>query len=155
MKKVFVLCLCLCTLMITGCGCNKKDEIVIKKCSNSTKNEDFNYEVNYSFESKKNVMKKYIRKEKYTSDNNEVIENMNKYKNDYFSSLSDFKEIKFETNVSDGVLETTLTIDFSKINQKKLFEKEPFYINFYNDEEGIIDVNYAIEYYEGDNLSCS
>lgn len=158
MKKIIILCFTICTLFITGCGCSKKEEkIVVKKCSNKAEEDNYTYNVDYDLESNENnMLLKYTRTEIYTSDDNAFLDNMEQYKNDYFSELQKLESVEYNSEIVDNQLKTTLIIDFSNNNDnKKIFELDPFYLNFYNDETELVDINYAVDYYVGENMTCS
>lgn len=158
MKKIIITVnLVLLSLLISGCGCSKKEEEKMEnyQCSHKATNDDYIYEVKYDFEadSSGNLIK-YKRTEKYTSDNNEVLNNMQSYKQQYFEKFNGIDELEYSDNLSNNELNVELTINFSKIDKEKILEVEPFYINFCNSNDRF-DINYVIDYYIGEGMTCS
>ncbi|MCI8778009.1 MAG: YehR family protein [Bacilli bacterium] len=158
MKKItVVLNFLVLALFISGCGCSKKEEEKIENyhCLHEAINDDYTYDVKYDFEADSNEkLITYKRIEKYTSDNNEVLNNMKIYKQQYFEKFNGVEGLVYSDNLSDNELNIELTIDFSKIDKEKLLEIEPFYLNFY-DSDDEFNINYTIDYYIGEGMICS
>ena len=157
MKKTIIFSLICCTLFITGCGCGKKNKIIVHKCSNQVQNDNYLYEVNYEMKSSDDdTLLNYTRKEVYSSDDADFLTNMDDYKNNYFSELKKLNGVEYSSSILDNnKLETTLTIDFSIVDYDKLCDLDNFYLNFYDDETQRISAKYAIDYYIGDDITCS
>ncbi len=155
MKKTIILGLLLCTLFVTGCGCGKKEKNEMHKCTHSAVNDNYDYDVEYNFESNSDdKLLKYTRKEIYSHADKTFLENMQKYKQEFFTELNKLDGFKYSDSISDDELTTEITIDFAKIDKSKLLEIDSFYLNFY-DSDDEFNVNYAVDYYIGEEMTCS
>ncbi len=154
-KAMIVLNFILLALFISGCGCNKKEEeIKTSQCLHKATNEDYTYDVKYNFESSSDKLIKYVRTEKYSSDDITVLENMQTYKQEYFEKFKEIDGFEYSDDISDNELDIIITIDFLKINKEKLLEIEPFYLNFCDSDDNF-NINYTIDYYIGEGMTCS
>lgn len=154
-KAMIILNLVLLSLFVSGCGCSKKVKTHSSQCENEANNNDYLYNVTYNFESNdEDLLINYKRTEKYTSDDNQFLDNMKTYKQNYFEKFSGIIGIESNINISENELNTELIIDFSKIDKEKLLEIEPFYLNFYDNNDNF-NINYTVDYYIGEGMTCS
>lgn len=131
MKRIFILIF---VLLLTGCF--NKNELMV--CTSNISNAKQNYKSNitYNVYHKNNIVTKVTIDEVYTSDSLDMITYFNESRSaiyDNYNKLYDGYSYKIQK--SNNRLEINTTIDYSKVNVKKMVRKK------------IIDKDYVDNYY--------
>lgn len=155
MKKIFIINLLLCSLFITGCGCNKKKELKEAICTKTVIFDTHDYDVKYvmSYDSKNRLIY-YNRHEEFKSFDINLLSNTLEYKNMLYADLVALKGYDFSGYVENDKLITEMNVDFKNISAEKLFELEPSYQNYYDEDKRQFDIDKTIYDFERNDFEC-
>ena len=123
MKKLAKLSIVLFAGLLVFTGCGKEEEVKTLRCTKTGEattgvEADLTYEVTY----KGDYVQKVHTVEKLKSDNEEYL---NQYKELVEAGYEDYKDVKYydySVEVKNGVLTSTVDIDYSKIDTDKMIE---------------------------------
>ncbi len=123
MKKLTKLSIVLFAALLVFTGCGKEEEVKTLRCTKTGEvttgvEADLTYEVTY----KGDYVEKVHTVEKLMSDSDDYL---NTYKQLVEAGYEDYKDVKYydyDVKVKDGVLTSTVDIDYSKIDTDKMIE---------------------------------
>ncbi|MCI9280047.1 MAG: YehR family protein [Bacilli bacterium] len=117
MKKIMML-IVVSLFCLTGCGNETKTMTCTRSMNQNGLGMDLRYEVEYS----KNTVTKVKSIEKVTSSSKDVLENYKEAVEAIYEPYKDVEHYNYELKIDGDTLTSTLEVDYSKVDTKKMIE---------------------------------
>ena len=119
-KGILVLSLCG-LLLFAGCGSNNDTEKVMK-CSRTTNQDNVKMDLQYEVTYKGKYVTQVKSTENVTSDDESYLETLEDTISEMFKSYTNLDHYDIKTKINGNTLTSVTTIDYDKIDTKKLLE---------------------------------
>ena len=119
MKKFLFLVVCISMLVLTGCGAEKEKTL---KCSRTVNQSNIKMDLSYNVNYKGKYVTTIKSTEKITSDDSTVLDTYKKQLESTTASLRNIKHYNHNIKIDGDTLTSTIDIDYTKIDTKKLIE---------------------------------